>query len=135
MDINVLIFDSKDPKAYEGFNSLTLSGVLNALDGVDSSDGRIVFMTTNYIDRLDPAMIRPGRVDFKQFIGYASEYQASAMYRRFYPHDSDQMALQFARQLAALNKPISSAQIQGFFMFFKNDSKQAINNINSYFNK
>lgn len=41
----------QDPAAYQGFAPLTLSGLLNALDGVASSDGRIVFMTTNYIER------------------------------------------------------------------------------------
>ena len=55
--------------AYQGLNSVTLSGLLNALDGVASSEGRILFMTTNYLDRLDPALIRPGRVDYKEYIG------------------------------------------------------------------
>ena len=50
----------------QGLNRLTLSGLLNAIDGVTSSEGRIVFMTTNYVDKLDPALIRPGRVDFRE---------------------------------------------------------------------
>ena len=50
----------------QGLNRLTLSGLLNAIDGVTSSEGRIVFMTTNYVDKLDPALIRPGRVDYRQ---------------------------------------------------------------------
>lgn len=45
--------------AFEGMNRLTFSGLLNALDGVASAEGRILFMTTNYVDRLDPALIRP----------------------------------------------------------------------------
>ena len=48
--------------AYQGANRLTFSGLLNAIDGVTSTEGRIVFMTTNYIDDLDPALIRPGRL-------------------------------------------------------------------------
>ena len=44
---------------------VTLSGLLNALDGVGSQEGRILIMTTNYIERLDDALIRPGRVDQK----------------------------------------------------------------------
>lgn len=40
-----------DPMAYQGMGRLTFSGLLNALDGVASSEARIVFMTTNYIDR------------------------------------------------------------------------------------
>lgn len=37
--------------AYDGLSRLTLSGLLNALDGVASSEARILFMTTNHIDR------------------------------------------------------------------------------------
>ena len=40
----------KDATAYQGFSPLTLSGLLNALDGVAASEGRLVFMTTNYVD-------------------------------------------------------------------------------------
>ncbi|KIV98332.1 hypothetical protein, variant [Verruconis gallopava] len=44
---------------------VTLSGLLNALDGVGSQEGRLLIMTTNYPDRLDYALIRPGRIDLK----------------------------------------------------------------------
>lgn len=37
--------------AYEGLSRVTLSGLLNALDGAASSEARILFMTTNYLDR------------------------------------------------------------------------------------
>ncbi len=39
------------------------------------SEDRIIFMTTNYLDQLDPALIRPGRIDRVQFIGHATDYQ------------------------------------------------------------
>lgn len=42
---------------------LSLSGMLNALDGVVSLDGRLVFMTTNVLAQIDPALLRKGRVD------------------------------------------------------------------------
>jgi chaperone BCS1 len=44
---------------------VTLSGLLNVLDGVGSQEGRLLIMTTNYIERLDAALIRPGRIDQK----------------------------------------------------------------------
>ena len=37
--------------AYEGLSRVTFSGLLNTLDGVASTEARIVFMTTNYLDR------------------------------------------------------------------------------------
>ncbi|CAH0046590.1 unnamed protein product [Clonostachys solani] len=45
--------------------SVTLSGLLNTLDGVTSQDGRMVVMTTNHREDLDEALIRPGRVDMQ----------------------------------------------------------------------
>ena len=44
---------------------MTLTGLLNALDGVVASEARLTFLTSNYPDRLDPALIRPGRIDRK----------------------------------------------------------------------
>lgn len=44
---------------------LSLSGVLNVLDGITSLDGVMIFMTTNHIEQLDEALLRPGRVDIK----------------------------------------------------------------------
>jgi chaperone BCS1 len=38
----------------------TISGLLNALDGIASQEGRILFLTTNKKEKLDPALIRPG---------------------------------------------------------------------------
>ncbi|GFY89709.1 P-loop containing nucleoside triphosphate hydrolases superfamily protein [Actinidia rufa] len=46
-------------------NKVTLSGLLNFIDGLWSScgDERIIVFTTNHKDRLDPALLRPGRMD------------------------------------------------------------------------
>ncbi|TQS31380.1 hypothetical protein Golomagni_08340, partial [Golovinomyces magnicellulatus] len=52
----------RDADGYSGA-SVTFSGLLNALDGIAAGEERIAFLTTNHIDRLDPALIRPGRVD------------------------------------------------------------------------
>jgi ATP-dependent 26S proteasome regulatory subunit len=44
---------------------VSFSGLLNAIDGVAAQEGRIFFMTTNHLEKLDPALIRPGRCDVK----------------------------------------------------------------------
>ncbi|CAO3656985.1 unnamed protein product [Mucor hiemalis] len=54
---------------------ITFSGLLNSLDGVASAEERIIFLTTNHVEKLDPALIRPGRVDLKEYLGNATEYQ------------------------------------------------------------
>ncbi|XP_005103770.1 mitochondrial chaperone BCS1 [Aplysia californica] len=112
---------SENPVAYQGMGRLTLSGLLNALDGVASTEARILFMTTNYIDRLDKALIRPGRVDVKELIDYTSHFQQEQMFRRFYPEEPESKAGEFADRIAALKCPVSAAQVQGFFMLHKSD--------------
>jgi chaperone BCS1 len=70
----------------DGYNgaTVTFSGLLNALDGVAAGEERIAFLTTNHIDRLDEALIRPGRVDMTVRIGWATRHQAIQMWDRFY---------------------------------------------------
>jgi mitochondrial chaperone BCS1 len=77
-------------------------------------------------------MIRPGRIDFKQFIGYATEYQIINMFLKFYPESNEGMARLFAEKLTSLNKNISSAQLQGFLMLYKNQPEQAFKNIENF---
>ncbi|OSD04832.1 P-loop containing nucleoside triphosphate hydrolase protein [Trametes coccinea BRFM310] len=63
---------------------VTLSGLLNALDGIAAQEGRILFATTNDYDALDPALCRPGRLDLHIEFKLASKYQCREMFRRFY---------------------------------------------------
>merc|ERR1712151_121551 len=56
--------------SYDGDDDLNLAGLLNVLDGVVDSPGRIVVMTTNYPDKLDPALIRPGRINKRIHLGF-----------------------------------------------------------------
>jgi len=51
-------------------DELNLSGLLNVLDGVVDTPGRILIMTTNHPEKLDPALIRPGRIDKKLILGF-----------------------------------------------------------------
>ncbi|KAJ6782759.1 hypothetical protein PWT90_10331 [Aphanocladium album] len=45
--------------------SITMSGLLNIIDGIVSQEGRILSMTTNYTNHLDAALVRPSRVDVR----------------------------------------------------------------------
>ncbi|XP_053670362.1 mitochondrial chaperone BCS1 [Anopheles nili] len=113
--------------AFEGLNRVTFSGLLNCLDGVASTEARIVFMTTNYLERLDPALIRPGRVDVKEFVGHCSRHQLEQMFRRFYTdEDAVSNARTFAERVAADGRNVSPAQIQGYFMVHKMSDQQTV---------
>lgn len=72
----------REEKQGEG---ITFSGLINALDGVAAKEGLLICMTTNYRERLDPALIRPGRIDRQLAFGPATPEQARTLYRRFYP--------------------------------------------------
>lgn len=62
---------------------VTLSGLLNGLDGIATPHGVITIMTTNHFDVLDPALIRPGRVDILEEIGYVTNEQVHRLCIRF----------------------------------------------------
>ncbi len=67
---------------------ITLSGLLNALDGISAQEGRLLFATTNRYHSLDPALIRPGRMDIHVEFRLASQHQARELYKRFYFPDA-----------------------------------------------
>jgi chaperone BCS1 len=105
--------------------SVTFSGLLNALDGVAASTSqRILFMTTNHVERLDPALIRPGRVDIKELIGDTTPFQAAELFHRFYAGSSDSSVLErmkaevaaLIESEAAAGRSVSMAALQGLFI-------------------
>lgn len=62
----------------------TMSGLLNLLDGVATPHGLVTVLTTNNISDLDPALVRPGRVDVTEHFGYADADVASRILSRWY---------------------------------------------------
>lgn len=62
---------------------LTLHGFLNILDGVTSPEGRVVVATTNRIEVLDKALVRPGRFDRVFRFTHADKHQIAELCRRF----------------------------------------------------
>jgi chaperone BCS1 len=122
-------FNERKQSDEQGYTSgVTFSGLLNALDGVASAEERIIFMTTNHPEKLDPALIRPGRVDYKDIIDNATEEQARAMFLRFYKGATEECD-EFIRELLALQSPVSTAQLQGLFVYNKESPKGAIDMI------
>jgi chaperone BCS1 len=73
-----------DAENKEEGSKITLSGLLNALDGVGAQEGRLLFATTNRYEALDHALRRPGRMDVHVEFKLASQYQAGELFKRFY---------------------------------------------------
>lgn len=74
---------SKIPFIGDG-EGITLSFLLNLLDGVLETPGRILVITSNYPERLDKALIRPGRIDVKIQFSLAPREMILDMMNNFY---------------------------------------------------
>ncbi|KAJ3158273.1 hypothetical protein HDU86_002982 [Geranomyces michiganensis] len=115
----------------QGFQSMvTFSGLLNSLDGVTSSEERIIFMTTNHVSRLDPALIRPGRVDVKVLLDDANTDQARQMFLRFFVGET-QLADEFVKAVDFAANRVSPAQLQGHFVVHRDRARAAVENASS----
>jgi len=92
--------------------SVTLSGLLNVLDGLLSPSGAIFILTTNHREKLDPALIRPGRVDLQLHITYATAEQKKTFYNRFFPGECPQKYLEKQMTIAELQQVLMVEKIQ-----------------------
>ncbi|KAI3616458.1 mitochondrial chaperone bcs1 [Moniliophthora roreri] len=77
---------AKDSENNNDGSTLSLSGLLNSLDGVAAAEGRLLFATTNHIERLDPALSRPGRMDVWVNFTHATKWQAEGIFKCFFPY-------------------------------------------------
>jgi chaperone BCS1 len=85
----VVLIEDIDSQLGAKASAVTLSGLLNALDGPLASEGRILFMTSNTPEQLDAALVGEGRVDVRVTFGYATSEQVRGMWLRFFPGDVD----------------------------------------------
>ncbi|EJU03830.1 P-loop containing nucleoside triphosphate hydrolase protein, partial [Dacryopinax primogenitus] len=135
--------------------SITLSGLLNAIDGVAAHEGRLLFATTNVREALDPALIRPGRMDVVLEFRNASREQAEELFKCFYPPDGtpvlqidslptaggcqltrearDLLASRFAALLP--ERELSMAALQGYLMLHKVDAAACVDGVEEWVRK
>lgn len=104
-------------------SSVSFAGLLNAIDGILSQEGRIFIMTTNHIDMLDPALLRPGRCDVKIPFSKATHEQLATMFLRFFPEGQDN-AIRFADSLPS--GKLSMAQVQGHLLKHRHSESKAV---------
>jgi len=80
--------------------------------------------------RLDPALIRPGRIDFQALITHCSKDQIIQLFQNFYPEASISEADNFINRLKDLgiDSSLSPAVLQGHFLMYKNSPELAITN-------
>lgn len=76
---------------------VTLSGLLNVLDGFNAPENVVFVMTTNRMEMLDSALLRPGRIDYRLFMGEVTDWQRMELYRRFFPEATEAEASEFVQ--------------------------------------
>ena len=97
---------SADPPRATDQEMSALHTLINALDGIGTPHGLVLFMTTNYRSRLDPALIRDGRVDLDQKVPRLDAGAAEKMLEAFYG----------CRRPLVCYEPITGAELQAVFM-------------------
>jgi chaperone BCS1 len=105
-------------KSGAGQFGVTLSGLLNVLDGFHAPENVLFVMTTNRIDVLDRALLRPGRIDYKLYMGPAAKSQKTELYCRFFPLATKSEAEEFAD----LHHAETMAQFQGLLIALEEET-------------
>nr|CAG4709490.1 unnamed protein product [Naegleria fowleri] len=127
-DIDAAFNDNR--KASEDVQRVTFSGLLNALDGVTSHSQfpRIIFMTTNHINRLEPALIRPGRIDMKIEFEYSTSGQIYQMANRFFKNET------LASKISKLfpEQKLTTAEVQTYLMRFIYEPEDCLLHVEEY---
>merc|ERR1712118_271534 len=96
---------------------LSFSGFLNALDGASAPNDVVIFMTSNHPERLDPALMRHGRIDVKGPFKVPTQNVVEQYFLTFYP-GADAAAATFATTVGGrlAERNMSMAQLQHFFL-------------------
>ena len=98
----------------------SLSGFLNALDGVAGSDNLVIFSTTNYLDKLDPAIMRPGRTSLVREFKALQPVEVEHVLLQAYP--------ELEKRMVGLTYPsLRLCDISTLKMVAKFDIEQVIN--------
>lgn len=119
-------FNGRD-KSEEAKNKLTFSGLLNALDGAGAKQGSLIFMTTNHLERLDPALVGAGRADYKLEFGYAGADQANRMFSAYFPDAGG--ADGFGARVEGLR--LTMADVQNHLIQHRDSAIRALNELDS----
>lgn len=117
-DIDVLFQERKNSDEHK--HGITFSGLLNVLDGLGHQDKLITIMTTNYFNRLDKALIRPGRIDYSLHFDYATKSQIKHMFMRFFPEKDDECE-EFLTYIRNNKLKLTTAILQQFLFTYMNE--------------
>lgn len=83
---NTIIINSRDEpsRSKKDDEPLTLGAILEVIDGIVETSGRIIIMTTNHKELIDPALLRPGRIDFELEFKKLRRCDVASIYEKMY---------------------------------------------------
>eukprot|EP00392_Amoebophrya_sp_AT5.2_P010240 g10293.t1 len=120
-DVDSMFTHDREASSSSTKSSLSFSGFLNTLDGLAAPDNLITFLTTNHPEKLDPAVLRPGRIDLKVEFKAAGREVATQYFKTFYKGSdaktaeaAEKFGVSIGGRLGA-NK-LSMAQLQHYFL-------------------
>lgn len=102
-------------------NDVSLSALLNVLDGMQSPRGVVFVMTTNHPDKLDPALKRPGRVDLHEHLTHLDQHQLAGMisyysggsYDGFIPYVEPEHGISSAEVMQVIRNNLPKQEVYG----------------------
>jgi chaperone BCS1 len=109
---------------------ISLSALLNVLDGHGAKENHVLFMTTNHVERLDPALTRPGRIDQTFYLGYATAKMIEKLFSSFYEqskadkNEISSLAGSFASEVPS--EIFTAAKIQNFLLKYQDTPEMAV---------
>jgi len=111
-------------------NRVTLSGLLNGLDGIGTKHGLICFITTNYKSHLDSALVRPGRVDKIITFDYVIAEQVESIYKTYMWECYDESEFKvFYKALTDLRIKVNVSLLTQYLFGYYNNPSEALKNI------
>ena len=124
-DIDSIFSDQR--KVHDSMkNNVTMSGILNFLDGLMRNEGIIVFITTNNKEMLDEAVFRTGRVDLQFKYTYCKEEQIMKMLEYYFPEHVKQLE-GFYEKVQHMELTVADLQV-----FFFKHRKNPLNILKQY---
>ncbi|KAH7136241.1 BCS1 N terminal-domain-containing protein [Dactylonectria macrodidyma] len=133
---------------------ISLSGLLNVIDGVGAQEGRVLVMTSNHTEDIDPALLRPGRVDFSVKFGLATSDTITQLFTQMYTQTPSEeasradneagikdsmavtasslnsVAIEFSDKVPELL--FSPAAIQGYLLTHQDDPRGAVGAVDNW---
>ncbi|RDH26701.1 P-loop containing nucleoside triphosphate hydrolase protein [Aspergillus welwitschiae] len=138
-------------------SKITLSALLNVIDGVSAQEGRILIMTTNHIEKLDGALLRPGRVDMRVPFHHVDSSAIQQLFLSFFLKPTDTLVMDGTELFNSTDSPspaarpdwdiedimklalafgdkvpqdrYTAAEVQNYLLLHKNDPKSAVRDV------